>query len=244
VQRTGLRPGGTGRVCWQWRWFAMESCPSALPLTPTVSRQLYNKKSMDENNRAQWKRFLDPEVLRPNLILASIYIAAFEVLKNSIIERIRNFYISRFDGKEWIVSPEYKEHVLSKDKSPTYASLKWLKESEAITDDDIKKFGEIKEYRNLLAHEITKMLTEGLPSDFTDRFNDMVELLDKIEKWWIINVEIPTNPDFDGKYDEIDEKEIISGLVMSLRMMIDVALGSDEKAKFYINEYKKIIGDL
>jgi hypothetical protein len=36
VQRTGLRPEGTGRVCWQWRWFAVESCSSALPLTPTV----------------------------------------------------------------------------------------------------------------------------------------------------------------------------------------------------------------
>jgi hypothetical protein len=61
---------------------------------------------MDEDHKAKWKRFLDPEVLRPNLILASIYIAAFEVLKNSIIERIRDFYVAGFDGKEWITSPE------------------------------------------------------------------------------------------------------------------------------------------
>jgi hypothetical protein len=27
VQRTGLRPGGTGRACWQWLWFAMEFLP-------------------------------------------------------------------------------------------------------------------------------------------------------------------------------------------------------------------------
>jgi hypothetical protein len=197
---------------------------------------------MDKDNQAKWERFLDPEVLRPNLILASIYIAAFEVLKNSIIERIRDFYVSGFDENGWIVLPEYKDTVLSKDKSPTYASLKWLKESEAINDDDIQKFNKIKEHRNLLAHEITKMMMEGLPSEFTERFNDMVALLDKIERWWIINIEIPTNPDFDGKHDEIDESGIVPGPIMSLRMMIDVALGSDETANYYINEFKKNFG--
>ena len=198
---------------------------------------------MNKDNQAKWERFLDPEVLRPNLILASIYIAAFEILKNSIIEGIRDFYISGFKENNWIISPEYKNNVLSKDKSPTYASLKWLKESEAINDDDIEKFNKIKEYRNLLAHEITKMMMEGLPPEFTERFNDMVALLDKIERWWIINVEIPTNPDFDGKHDEIDESGIVPGPIMSLRMMIDVALGSDETASFYINEFKKNLSD-
>ena len=197
---------------------------------------------MDNENQAKWERFLDPGVLRPNLVLASLYIAAFEVLKNSIIERLRDFYVSGFDQKGMIISPEYKEEVLSKDKSPTYASLKWLKRSDAINDDDIEKFNKIKEFRNFLAHEITKMLMEGLPTDFPERFNDMVALLDKIERWWIVNVEIPTNPDFDGRYEEIDESGIIPGPILSLRMMVDVALGSDEEANFYINEFKKNIG--
>jgi hypothetical protein len=201
------------------------------------------KLIMDKENKAKWERFLDPEILRPNLIMASIYIAAFEVLKNSIIERIRDFYFSGFDEKGWIVSPEYKENVLSNDKSPTYASLKWLKESEAINDDDIQKFNKIKECRNLLAHEIARMLMEGLPLEFTERFNDMVALLDKIEKWWIINVEIPTNSGFDGKHDEIDENGISPGPILSLHMMIDVALGSDKTANYYINEIKKIFDD-
>lgn len=46
------------------------------------------KLRMDNNNQTKWERFPDPEVLRPNLILASVYIAAFEILKNSIIERL------------------------------------------------------------------------------------------------------------------------------------------------------------
>ena len=197
---------------------------------------------MDKDAQAKWERFLDPEVLRPNLILASVYIAAFEILKNSIVERLRDLYVTGFDENGWIIMPAYKDDVLTKDKSPTYASLKWLKESQAINDDDIEKFNKVKECRNLLAHEITKMLMDGLPHNFSERFNDMVALLDKIERWWIINVEIPTDPDLVDKADEIEENGIVPGPIMSLRMMIDVALGSNETANYYINEFKKNMG--
>ena len=194
---------------------------------------------MDNDNQAKWERFLDPEVLRPNLILASIYIAAFEVLKNSIIERLRFFYVSGFDQNGDIISPEYEDEVLAKDKSLTYASLKWLKEHEAITDEDIEKFTKAKKCRNLLAHEITRMLMEGLPDDFGERFNDMTALLDKIERWWIIYFEIPINPELAENIDKIDLERIIPGPIASLKMMIDVALGSNETASYYINEFRK-----
>lgn len=52
---------------------------------------------MDEQIRKSWENFLNPEVLRPNLIMASLYIAAFEMLKDTIVERIRDFYITGFD---------------------------------------------------------------------------------------------------------------------------------------------------
>jgi len=194
---------------------------------------------MNDNVQAEWERFLDPKELRPNLILASLYIAAFEILKNSIIERIRDFYITGFVGKDWIISPDYQEQVLSKDRSITYASLKWLKESQAISDEDIEKFNKAKECRNLLAHEITKFLAKGLPPEFSVCFNDIIALLNKIEKWWIINVELETDPDLSEKRDEIDESGIVPGTIMSLRMMVDIALGSDETANVYINEFKK-----
>jgi DNA-binding CsgD family transcriptional regulator len=67
VQRTGLRPGGTGRVCWQWFWFAMESPPSALPLTPTVRQaDLFicrRKSTMSSNHHSLTKREVEILVL-------------------------------------------------------------------------------------------------------------------------------------------------------------------------------------
>jgi len=208
-----------------------------------ASQEPSDPNKIDPSVRAEWERFLDPQVLRPSLILTSVYIAAFEILKNAVVEDLRDFFITGWDQESgWIIAPEYKDEVLSKDKSATYASLKWLKEANAIDNDDIGKFGTAKKYRNLLAHEITKMLAQGIPPDFAERFNDMVALLDKIGRWWILNVEIPTDPDLASQAGEIDEDGIIPGRIMNLRMMIDVALGSDEVANYYITEFRKSMG--
>ena len=67
----------------------------------------------------------------------------------------------------------------------------------------------------------------------------MTALLDKVEKWWIVNLEIPTNPDLIDKINEIDFDGIVPGPIISLRMMVDVALGSNETANYYISEFKK-----
>lgn len=197
---------------------------------------------MDEQIRKSWENFLNPEVLRPNLIMASLYIAAFEMLKDTIVERIRDFYITGFDKSiekdgGWLVDPRYQSDVLSRNRSPVYASLDWLKESGAVDDQDIATFERTKECRNELVHRIFRMLSDGLPADLPERFADIIALLDKIERWWIVNVEIPVNPDFD--HQQIDEARIMPGRIMGLRALLDIALGSERESKFYINEFLK-----
>ncbi len=192
---------------------------------------------MSDKVQRSWERFLDPAVLRPNLIVASIYIAAFELLKNAIVDRLKFFYTLGLDENATPTGPEYQSDVLARNRSPVYASLEWLKESQAIDDDDIAVFERVKKLRNHLAHALSRMLAEGLPSDLTIRFHEMVSLLDKIERWWLVNVEIPTNPEYDGQ--EVDAEKVIPGVIMSLRLLVDVALGSEEESKKYINEYIK-----
>jgi hypothetical protein len=193
---------------------------------------------MDKSVGDQWKRFLTPEILRSNLIIASVYISAYEILKDSIIERIRDFYWTGWNsGTGDIIDPSYESEVLSKNRSPLYASLQWLKEADAISDKDLETFDIVKEYRNNIAHGISKLIINGPPSDLPERFSDMVSLLNKIEKWWIVTVEIPLNEELAGK--EIDEEGIIPGPVASIRMMADVALGTNEQAEYYIQEFIK-----
>ena len=121
---------------------------------------------MDETVRNSWEKFLDPDVLRSNLIMASVYIAAFETLKATIVEQIRSFYVTGFDTSVQkdgggLFDPDYQTQVLSRNRGPVYASLDWLKESKTIDDQDIAAFERAKACRNEIAHRINQMLSGG-----------------------------------------------------------------------------------
>ncbi len=47
---------------------------------------------MNEEVEISWERFLNPAELRSNLLIASIYISGFEILKDSIADRIKSFF--------------------------------------------------------------------------------------------------------------------------------------------------------
>lgn len=174
----------------------------------------------------QWERFLDPDVVRPSLFLATMFITTFEILKDSIVDDVRSFYTNGFDEHGLTVSSDYQAKVLSKNKSPLYASLQWLRENDAIDDEDLLTFEKLKSTRNLLAHQLFAVVTGQVDSGHETQFDDLVKLLRKIGVWWVVNVEIPTNPDYDGK--EIDEEGIVPGAVLTLQMLIQVASGNTE----------------
>ena len=196
---------------------------------------------MDHNVRRSWEEFLNPEVTRPRLIAASIYIAEFEVLKEAIVDRTRDFFWMDFDESGDKIDPRYKSDVLDRKKSPVYASLSWLREMNVINDSDIRVFDRVKACRNTLAHNLFSTLaSEGLPPDFEQRITEMVELLRKIEVWWIVNVEIPANPDYDGIH--IDEEEILPGRLAGIQLLRDIALGDEKRSRFYYEEFRKQSG--
>lgn len=174
----------------------------------------------------RWERFLDPEILKPALFLDTMYITTFEILKNSIVDRIKDFYSIGWSLEGSTQSPEYQAKVLVRNKSSIYASLNWLREQEAISDDDLKTFELLKKTRNLLAHQLFEVVTGQAESNHTEQFPVLVELLRKIEVWWVVNVEIPTNPDYSDT--EIDEEGIVPGAILSLQMLLQVAGGSTE----------------
>jgi hypothetical protein len=199
------------------------------------------ENNMDPKVRRSWEEFLNPEVARPRLIAASIYIAGFEVLKESVVGRIRGFFGTGFSESGDKIDPKYQADVLSRDRSPVYASLGWLKGMSALDDRDLGTFDCIKACRNTLAHNLASTLgAGGLPTDFEKCFTDMVALLRKIEVWWITNVEIPTNPDFDGT--DVDEGGIVPGPVVFMQLLMDIALGDEERSKFYYDEFRKRMG--
>lgn len=193
---------------------------------------------MDPNVKRSWEEFLNPEVMRPRLIAASIYIAGFEALKDAVIGRIRDFFWNGFDESGDKIDPKYKSDVLARNKSTVYASLDWLKGMDAINEADVETFNRVKACRNTLAHNLLSTLgSEGLPDGFDECFTEMVRFLRKIEVWWITNVEIPTDPDFDGR--DVDEEGIVPGSIMTIQLLCDIALGDREQSRFYYDEFRK-----
>ena len=185
---------------------------------------------MHPDVKQAWECFLNPETLRPRLITASLYIAGFEFLKETtIIGRIRDFMCLRNEGG---ITPAYKTEVLARNKSPVYASLDWLKEMEAIQQADIEAFDRIKACRNRLAHELLSIVaSEGLPTDLGNHYVEMIALLGKIERWWTMNVEIPCNPDYDGR--EVREEDVTPGSLLIMQLLVDIALGNEEDSRSY-----------
>ncbi len=190
---------------------------------------------MQENVKESWERFLNPESLKINIITASIFSMAFEMLKTSIIEKIEGFFTNGFDENGLIVSSEYKEKVLSLNRSPLYASLQWLKNMDAIVQDDLDKFEKIKKCRNSLTHEMLKITAEGIEPDVDILFTEMVTLLRKVEIWWFENLEMAIDPD--SYPPDFDLDQVTPGPVWSLQMLIDIALGPEDKAMDYYNNF-------
>ena len=57
------------------------------------------REKLNKDVQISWEKFLDPDELRPALIAASVYIATFENLKTTIVDRIKDFYTNGFDDR-------------------------------------------------------------------------------------------------------------------------------------------------
>ena len=174
----------------------------------------------------QWERFLDPDVLRPSLFTAKMFITTFEILKNSVVDRSRDLYSIGWSEEGSTVSLAYKAEVLSHRKSPVYASLNWLHENQLIDDGDLEIFEQLKSTRNLVAHQLFDIVTGQAKSNHIDQFQVLVEPLRKIEFWWVVNVELATDPNYADS--EVDEEGIVPGTILSLQMLLEVASGNTE----------------
>ena len=175
--------------------------------------------------------------VKRNLLVASLFVTSFEMLKTSIQDRIKAFlcFDSKFNDEgelEYEISDDYKEQVLEKviskidrqkfrDYHLFYSSCLWLKENKIIDETDINELEKIRKHRNLIAHNPLKLLIDNDTNINVELLKKSQELLTKIEKWWIVEYEIPINPDFDE--EEIDVNEVGSGTTIFLDYLMEIA---------------------
>lgn len=123
------------------------------------------------------------EETKRNLMIAAIYLTAYELIMSAIIEQLKNFYIDRIQHDTTIMEQRYQTEVLSldKNKNKILASCLWLEQMGAITKEDIEEIAKIREHRNKVAHQLPAFLVDDAVNINTAYIYKMHELLTKID---------------------------------------------------------------
>lgn len=202
-----------------------------------------------QDTKKQWEEFLNPNILRPRLLSMGLFMIAHEMLVDAIKGRLLDFFGENWtaDGG-WKPSAAYREKVLSLDpkgkNDALRGSIAWLRNIEAIDASDENTIKECTEARNKIAHELRDVMAGKGGPTFHELFPKLVDLVVKIDRWWIINVDIDTDPELAAK--EIDFDDVTPGSLLVLQVMSQVALGDDEEAweiyNWCVENYQKSKG--
>jgi hypothetical protein len=188
---------------------------------------------MDPKIEASWEKFLNPDSLKQQLLAGGIYLAAYEMFKNSLVDRPRDFFWNGFEKGKDTIDPKYQTEVLSLDPKHKFrASALWWKKKGVLTDDDVLLAGKIREHRDEIAHDIPRFLGTADGVIRVDLLEAIFEMLSKIDTWWIREVEIPTNPDFDDReFTKQELDDVKSANMVFLSLLMPIVHGDDSRLR-------------
>lgn len=189
-----------------------------------------------------WNNILDENILKTNINFASVFVMNYECLKEFVIEQIRGFYAEKIfiDGGRMVYeeSVDYKEKVRSLDRNIENASLKWFIDAGAITQEDYDTYQSIRRRRNDITHELLKNLNDGFCEEDAQLFANMLRIYNKLDKWWINEIEIPTSAD--DIPEDYDRDGVCGGQALILSIINEIVFGDGgDKYKKLLNEYIK-----
>jgi hypothetical protein len=169
--------------------------------------------SMDEKLR-EVERLLNKDVLKDNLAKAGVYSVGWEFLQYSLIQRPKRFFTMARESDDY-----YKAEVLSRhENSPLIASCLWFKQRGVLTDADISDIRQLRKHRTDIAHQMLTVLLNTEVQVDEGKLAKLVSLLGKVDRWWLLEFEIPANEEFDGQ--EIDPQKVRSGQMDTLWLLI------------------------
>lgn len=189
-----------------------------------------------------WNNILNEDILKSNINFAALFVLNFECLKDYIITQPRDFYsdVAIKDGKLCCEeTEEYKKEVRSLEKNIENASLRWFMNADAITEEDYNLYQKLRERRNDITHELLKNLNNGFNETDAKLYVKLLELYQKIDKWWINEIEIPISGEV--LPDEHDPEQVLGGQAIILSIINDIIFDNNkERYKDLLEELKKL----
>lgn len=169
-------------------------------------------------------RIFDPERLRTNLLLTSLYLTAFEVLMNSIIQHIDDFFVPL--TKDFLGPPhlkkqhqrtrakmtvKYKQEIGVKFSTPPnfklVPSCQWLQKNGVLSAEEIEEIKKIRDHRHNLAHKLQELIFSDIELMVNlEYFMRMRELVRKIQLFWI-----RIDMDIQGIDEDISDEDLSGG---------------------------------
>lgn len=178
---------------------------------------------MDELSQKRYEKSLrkklDPDVVSDNLMTASLFLMTYELLKGEIIDKTREFFFEGINENEKKYSPQYASDVVSLHKDRFHASCLWLVRSGALSETDAEIAQNIRQHRNLVAHELPLLLFDPSAKIDSHLFAEAQRLLVVLGRFWG-RIAIDINPDFDGK--EVSDDEIQSGAMVLMGSILEI----------------------
>ena len=133
-------------------------------------------------------------------------------------------------------SGAYKEKVRALDKNIENASLKWFIDAGGITQEDYDTYQKIRKRRNDITHELIKNLNVGFGEEDAQLFADMLRIYNKLDKWWINEIEVPTSAD--DIPEDYDRDGVCGGQALMLSIINEIVFGNEG------NKYKELLNEL
>ena len=163
---------------------------------------------------------LTPARMRATLGFAGLYQITHEMIKQSVVDEVRDFFRTGFADRIWTYDEvQYAAQVISKaPKNRFRASVLWLVDGGALTVDQADRLTAIYDHRNDLSHELIKYIIDPDFEPDLDLFTDAVAILKDIRRFWIsIERDIGT---FD-EFGEVDLDEVVPLSMLVLQQCLD-----------------------
>lgn len=191
-----------------------------------------------------WEKFLDPDTLKMNLIRGSVFLSSYELLKSAIVDNPHGFF-NMAQTPPVSDTAEYKSEVLALNPKDRFnASCLWFKKMDAIDDADIEIIQEIRAHRNNIAHELPNFLIDSHFAVNMQLLDSIQFMLAKIERWWIREVDMPVNPDYDNvDISTIPDAEISSGRLVMMNLILSIIHGREEDLRHILAIVKRSRGN-
>lgn len=199
------------------------------------------RRKRESEFRFSPEKFLDEATIGRNLILSSLYLFLFEVLKFAIIEDVKDLLASPLgEGRKEVTTGEmllqeiergqeraeaaYRKRLKEFDRNKWKASFLFLEEIDVIDKQDVDDLQAIEAHRNEIAHELPRLLTAE-DSDVNLRYlARMREILGKIEAWQV-SLEVAISPELEGK-ELRSSRMVVADQIVSMALS---AILEDEK---------------